>query len=183
MSKSAATQQVIGIFATIAAIFAVTGSLFSVFFAGDYLKLEPTQDLAELRKNIIAVQQEELDGLRREILGDVSAFLESVPIPEGTEVNAQIKRLDGRIDEAIEKLRIVDTIATAIQESPERAMSIPILRRDVDAISEEVSEDLLSIRGEIDRIYDLGKWFLGLIGTMAIGVLGLAVGNLLKGRE
>lgn len=127
--------------------------------------------------------QEDLLIAKAELEQELSSIVSQNPVPEGSEVRIKIDQLDRRINEAFEKLEIVEMISNAIQESPERALSLPIMRRDLDALSEEMADDLISIRGEIDRIYDLGKWFLGLVATMAIGVLGLAIGNLIKGRE
>lgn len=46
--------------------------------------------------------------------------------------------------------------------------------------SKVMKGDLVGTRREIERVYDLSKWFIGLMATMAVGILGLAVGNLVK---
>lgn len=88
------------------------------------------------------------------------------------------------IKKIVEKLRSnYQTIETAIVENPQRAMSLPILRRDIDALGSDLRGDLAATRKEIDRMYDWSKWFVGLMATMALSVLGLAIVNFLKGKE
>ncbi len=100
-----------------------------------------------------------------------------------TEVAIRFENLDSRLDELAKQLEIVEVIEQAINDSPERAMSIPILRKELDLLKSDVVEAVDALRAEIDRIYDLGKWFLGLMATMAIAVMGLVIGNLIKRKE
>ena len=129
---------------------------------------------AELQREIAEI---------RSTLSEVSETLsDAADLPDGTAVALKFDAVETRLRGVEERLRIVDVIEAAVTESPERAMSIPMLRKDIDLLQEDVSGDVSGIRLEIARIYDLGKWFLGLVATMAVGVLGLAVGNLLKGK-
>ena len=77
------------------------------------------------------------------------------------------------------KLEIFDK---AIVDNPERAMSIPLLRRDIDALSTDLKGDLFVTRQEVNRVYDYSKWFLALMVSMAVGVFGLAV-QMLKRKD
>ncbi len=114
---------------------------------------------------------------------EIEKILTANHLPENTDIALRFQQVGRRLDELSSQKRIIEVIETAVTDNPERAMSIPMLRKDVDRIRTDVVEGMGSVRAEIDRIYDLGKWFLGLIATMAIGVMGLAIGNLLKGSK
>jgi hypothetical protein len=43
--------------------------------------------------------------------------------------------------------------------------------------------DIESYNKQIDRIYDLNKWFIGLMFTMAIGLIGLAISNFMQAQK
>lgn len=165
--------------AAVGTIVAATSGLF--FFselrdASVEVALDATQArmAAELEREIAEI---------RSALSKVSETIsDAADLPEGTAVALKFDSIETRLREIEERLHIVDVIEAAVTESPERAMSIPMLRKDIDILQEDVSDDVSAIRLEIERIYDLGKWFLGLVATMAVGILGLAVGNLLKGK-
>jgi hypothetical protein len=38
--------------------------------------------------------------------------------------------------------------------------------------------DIEAVRGEVSRLFGLTQWFIGLMFTIALGVLGLALNNL-----
>lgn len=121
--------------------------------------------------------------LRGEVKDIVTTTFTNMALPEGLEKDLQLVQLETKVDELFSRMQIIDVIETAIQESPERAMSIPMLRRDLTALQGDLRDGNLATRAEIDRIYDLGKWLLGLFGTMAIGILGIATTNLVGRRE
>jgi hypothetical protein len=68
----------------------------------------------------------------------------------------------------------------AILDDPEKALSIPILRNDIAATKTAYGSEMNALRGEIARIYDLNKWFVGLMFSMALGIIGLAITNVFK---
>ena len=68
--------------------------------------------------------------------------------------------------------RDVDIIKNAVTENPERAMSLPLIRRDIVSIEKDLRDFKIISSENINRIYDQNKWFLGLVASMAIGVLG-----------
>jgi len=62
----------------------------------------------------------------------------------------------------------------AILNSPEKALSMPLIRRDIDNMREANTQNLSAIKQSVDQIYDLTKW---LLGALAVGVLSLAIAN------
>jgi len=75
------------------------------------------------------------------------------------------------------------SLRDALGSDIERTLSVPLLRKDVQKIEEQLEEGTTAASKEIDRIYDQNKWFLGLMGTMAVGLFGLAISNLLQTRR
>ncbi len=104
-------------------------------------------------------------------------------IPDEAASALKFEKIDNQMSSIREDLEILTTIETAITANPERAMSIPILRRDVDAYKQNATEDLAATRQEIDRLYGLSQWFMGLMGTMAIGMISIAVTNVFRASK
>ncbi len=77
----------------------------------------------------------------------------------------------------------VKSLRDALGSDVERSLSVPLLRKDVQRIEEQLEKYTLATSKEIDRVYDQNKWFLGLMGTMALSLLGLAISNLLQSRR
>lgn len=71
-------------------------------------------------------------------------------------------------------------IESIILESPAKALEMPLLRRDLDNVKEAQQAAVVSLKESVDRVYDLNKW---LLGAMAVSVVTLAAGNLLKPKE
>ena len=77
----------------------------------------------------------------------------------------------------------ISVIEQAVLDSPERALQLTLLRQEMDDIKSGYEKDLQNTRQEIDRVYDLSKWFIGLMFTMAIGLISMSVSNFLKKPE
>lgn len=77
----------------------------------------------------------------------------------------------------------VKSLSEALGSDIERSLSVPLLRKDVQKIEKQLEQTSLATTREIDRIYDQNKWFLGLMGTMAVGLLTVTVGNILQARK
>ena len=137
-------------------------------------------ELSINEKNELLSVASKYSNLKNEFDSIVSELSSQSSLPPEFEIRILFESLDRRISKLESDLDIVDVIESAIMESPERAMSIPILRRDIDSISDLQAAAINTYKEEVNRIYDLNKWFLGLMGTMAIGVIGLAIGNFRK---
>ena len=77
----------------------------------------------------------------------------------------------------------IESIKDAFGSEIEKSLSVPLLRKDLIQLKNQIDSRTAAASKEIDRIYDQNKWFLGLMGTMAIGLLGLAVSNFLQARK
>lgn len=86
-----------------------------------------------------------------------------------------------RLAAALENVeKRLGSLETVILESPERAISIPLIRKDLDESGKRLEEFKTSSRAELDRIYEQQRWILGGIGTVLLAVAGGAITILLR---
>ena len=97
-----------------------------------------------------------------------------------TETGAQIAAL--RSDILISDARI-KTLEKGLLDNPERVLSVPLLRNDLQNLKQAHKADIEMMAKSTDRIYDQNKWFIGLMFTMAIALIGLAVSNFVQARK
>ena len=62
-------------------------------------------------------------------------------------------------------------IKKTIYDDPEKALAIPLINKDLESLKEAN----ITVRNEINRVYDLNKWFIGTLIAMTIGLLGAIV--------
>lgn len=163
---------------------AVAGITFSSVFTSIFddfsgAKLDTVLEKPPVIDTTPVISLENYESLKNEIAA-IQAALTNNAAPGDTEVRIRISEIEEKVNKSLE---IVKLIEKSIVDNPERAMSIPMLRKDFDTVKSTIQSQNSSFRTEIDRMYDLGKWFIGLMGTMAVGVLGLAVGNILKSKD
>lgn len=65
-------------------------------------------------------------------------------------------------------------IEDAIMRDPARALEIPMIRRDIEAMRETNTQAIANLNGDVEQVYDLTKW---LLGALAVGVFSLAISN------
>ena len=101
-------------------------------------------------------------------------------VPDGSQLSVVVSKLSEDTGHTSARLK---TIEEVILDSPDKALSIPLLRKDFDAQRNAFSSETTALRGEIARLYDFNKWFFGLIATMALSSLGFAASNFFKKKE
>jgi hypothetical protein len=74
----------------------------------------------------------------------------------------------------------MNALSSAILASPERALAIPLLRKDIDGISKRMEEIRIQGKSDMDRLYEQQKWMLGGIGTVLLAVAGGAITIILR---
>lgn len=58
-----------------------------------------------------------------------------------------------------------------VVENPEKTLSLPLIKKDIQQLQQEIK----TLRDEINRVFDLSKWFIGTLIAMAIGLLGIVM--------
>jgi len=129
-------------------------------------------EIADMRSKL---QQEidRIEDLRTQIQAISKLPPESRPSPDYAKIAAELASVESRLK----------TLEDGLGENPGKALSTPLLRKDIEALQKYSRDSFAATQKEIERIYDQNKWFIGLIATMAVGVLGLAVGNLVQGKK
>ncbi|EJL6735639.1 hypothetical protein NMR87_004494 [Vibrio alginolyticus] len=141
--------------------------------AKTFTKSELTNIVIELREelevqdNRIQVISKSLDDVNKKIIS-----LSSIPDSSGWKIEASSLSADSEVLKA--KLQALENALTV---NPEKALAVPILRKDLDNIEKGLRSELQQTRLEINRMYDQNKWFIGLMLTMAVSVLGIAISS------
>lgn len=118
----------------------------------------------------IANLENEVKSLRQEING----LKQNTPSSNTSNANtASLQELDGRIS----------VIEQAVLDNPSRALQLPMLSQEMDNMKASYEKDLQTTRQEVDRLYDLNKWFIGLMFTMALGIVSMSISNFMKKPE
>lgn len=98
-------------------------------------------------------------------------------IKSANPATAEMAKLSAEVNSLQDQVKALNE---AIVESPEKALAVPLLRKDLENMKENSQKDLSTTQLEIERVYDQNRWFIGLVFSMAVGLLTLAVSNILQ---
>jgi len=84
-----------------------------------------------------------------------------------TQVSAQLQAVSTTVGDLQSRL---STLEGAIVRSPDKALEIPLLRKDLDDLKNQGSSAISALQQDVSRQYDLMKWVLG---TFVLGLGGL----------
>jgi chromosome segregation ATPase len=152
-----------------------TGNQFAIDRALVSERSEMAKERDEAAKRIAALEKTN-DDLSRQL-----KVLQDGKLPTNVELSHidrqtinQVKSDDQQLQTRMGKLE------EALETTPEKALSTVMLRQRLDTLQDRTRGDIDNIHGEIGRLYTLTQWFIGLIFTIALGMLTLAIGNLRK---
>lgn len=126
---------------------------------------------AEARRNLDSEMVAQIRSLRTEVAGLKKAQedIGRLPAPDRLAVqNTAIMSRMSLIEQRQQRLE------QAISNSPEKALALPMMRRDIDNMRENNTTNLAALKQNVDQVYDLTKW---LLGALAVGVFSLAIAN------
>ena len=160
------------VIAMIGASLVVIGGIVS--FISPSLK-QPSHEELELRilEAKMARQTRDLDEVRAGLRALTTQLSGKPAELHSAAINANITEISDRLD-SLEK---------SILDSPEKALSVPLLRQNLESFKQGYLRDSSEATREIDRIYDQNKWFIGLMFSMAIGLVGLGISNFVQARR
>lgn len=107
----------------------------------------------------------------RKVQASISQF------PASSKTAVHLEALSAKVDAVTQRQ---DRLERAIQDNPEKALSMPLMRRDIDNMRDANAQSIGAIRASVDQIYDLTKW---LLGALAVGVLSLALANFIQRKN
>jgi hypothetical protein len=174
-------------FATLIALGA-TASYFIVAF-NDYRASRERVSYAQLESlrttesfNDLRAQIDERNARTAQLVSELSELAQS-PSSSSPLVAQQLAVVRHDInlqkDELKDLRTSVDSLRKAIESSPEKAITIPLLTKDLDDYKTSSERDIESLRAEMLRGYELNKW---LIGLMLAAVFGMVFKGVLESR-
>jgi tetrahydromethanopterin S-methyltransferase subunit B len=104
---------------------------------------------------------------RTEALLTQLSKLTASPPPNSSRLAAQLALAKNDIDELRTQVAdlhsAIDKLNTIIESSPEKALAVPLLTKDLNDFKTTSQHDTDSLRGEMLRAYELNKWLIGLM--------------------
>jgi hypothetical protein len=136
------------------------------------IEVQFLRDIDTLQKKLVQQQIE---------VGQVYAQLQSITTTSNrTPTEVQMAAIRGEIANVGKR---ISGLEGAIRDSPTKALAVPLLRQDFENLKTVNQKDLESVTKQIDRVYDQNKWFIGLMFSMALGLIGLAISNFMQARK
>lgn len=146
------------------------------FSAEEVRKIEVVDVEFAVRPKESALSQQ-IENVHKEVSLLKVQVAELTKVPESVAISAKLHELDAKVAAVDEQLSALNK---TIMASPEKALEVPMLRRDILAIQRQYESVTKSLEREITRAYDTIKW---VIGTIVLGILGLAAGVFLRGKQ
>lgn len=94
--------------------------------------------------------------------------------PLNTNWSLESDKLKQRVSSIEARLAALEVALTV---DPAKSLAIPLLRKDLDNTQAAFKIELAQSKSEVDRVYDQNKWFISMMVTVAVAVLGMAVNN------
>jgi len=141
------------------------------FISGSGNPSNPPTPVPSVISTQVATLQNEVVQLRQDVdtLSNVITSTTSSN-PDMAVLAVKIESLDKRLS----------GIEQAVLNNPAKALELTLLTRDMDNLKSTYQSDSERTRQEIERVYNQNNWFIGLMFTMALGLLSLAVSNFIK---
>jgi vacuolar-type H+-ATPase subunit I/STV1 len=148
---------------------------------------------AEERKLSVLESIEKKTAIEREQLNDTEKLVkESVSrlerisdlVDDKSQAARSIIALQARTDSintTISSLnQKLDALNSVITSTPEKALALPLIKKDVEDLRAESGRQADEIRGEMNRMYDMNKWLMGLILAALVGTI---INNVIQARK
>lgn len=169
-------QKLTSAFAGVIAVLAVGYATVAFMNAGFGSRTDAVeQEFAELKAEVIQLTND-TETLTSHLHSISQALEEATKNPkalEAAKINAHLQKLS----------KDLEAIQAALGSDVEKSLSVPLLRKDLAQVNTRLNERTAAASKEIDRIYDQNKWFIGLMGAMAVSLLSLAVSNFFQPRR
>lgn len=169
------TSVVAGFLSTIALAVTV-----QIFFGGifDKIKISNISDVSkkigEIEYELKTEQIKQFELIAKEVNSIKTHLSNITKLPPNTELSVELIETKNKVANLESKIQALES---AILADPAKSLAVPLLRKDLDNNRENFSAEITQAKLEIERIYDLTKWFIGLMFTIALSVLGMAVSS------
>jgi hypothetical protein len=157
------------ILATVAAIVSV-GSIAVVGFSF----IEDTRYTRDQQADLLRSIQMQIDSTNKDFrttrsqLQELTARIDAFANPSPESANAvAIASMAAKLETFETKLSAVEA---AFTDNIEKALSLPLLRKDVQQLDERFQISRTELTSQVDRVYDLFKWFIPALAGLAISI-------------
>ena len=107
----------------------------------------------------------------------INSRLEAISsIPEDVVISAKLAEIEVQLKDLSKQVTVINK---AILQSPEKALEIPILKKDIESLQRQYIGTTQALEREMVRAYDTIKW---VIGTIILSILGVAASVFLKAK-
>lgn len=118
----------------------------------------------------------------QELENQITKLKSELIISKNTIDTLKISKLDGvksSLNLEVETLkRQIGTLNKVILDNPEKAISVPLLKVEIQNQKDQNEKEIKSIKDDIARVYDINKWIIGLVFTMLVSIIILNISNL-----
>ncbi|MFJ4155522.1 hypothetical protein ACIPZF_12105 [Pseudomonas sp. NPDC089752] len=116
----------------------------------------------------IYVKKTEYEAMREEIDSLRASFKNLQAQPSETQTMFRVESFEEKLKSLDNRLSILEG---AISNSPEKALSVPMLRKDHDTLAKQVTDNAASSKSEYDRLWGILMLILG-TATSAVALIG-----------
>jgi len=160
-----------------AASIAMIATLISAIVATGFLK-----DTSDISDSFVVINkytvEDKIIKTNNEIIAELASLKKQyqalIKLPKDSKVNAQILGFKFQLEKLETQMK---TINNVILQSPEKALEIPMLKKDITVLKAQYEKSNLALQREITRAYETMKW---VIGTIILGLLGLGASVFLR---
>ncbi len=131
-------------------------------------------------KVLLAVQSE-AKALQQEVvmlkasMATIQAATASAPVSP-TEVGRQVHANAVQLADVSARLQRLEQ---AILATPAKALEIPLIQRDIEALKQAQVTSVAALKDSVDRVYDQNKW---LLGGVSVSILALGLSAFLRAK-
>ncbi|MFA5835296.1 MAG: hypothetical protein WDA22_17585 [Bacteroidota bacterium] len=178
------------LYTTLSVAIATLGVLITLIPVSNYLGIDLGLKRYDELPSVVTRQANEIEGLRVVIdsLQNQLSHLRKQIIDSASKIVSHKKPLSSDEYKLLHKSLVelnsrLSSLEKVILVDPTKAIDMILFQKELQALKATNQTDILLVRQEIDRIYDLNKWLVGLMFTMAIGILSLAIGNIFRPKN
>lgn len=92
---------------------------------------------------------------------------QAAPLPDNA-IADEIKKISGSLTGLEKRMKALED---AIQESPEKSLAIPLLRKDIETMQTRLEDSKKDQQLHNEQLYSLLVWVIGGIGALLIAIL------------
>ncbi len=133
------------------------------------LFINPAQ-LTSVSDSDIEKINDQLSALKDEL---VSMKVSAITVP----VSVDVSRVEAKINDVASRLALLEG---AISNNPERALAVPMLRKDHEALVKQFNDSVVSSKLDYDRLWGMLMLLLTSLGAAVVVLSGWALKNVLS---